>query len=38
MPEENAENQILMEFEYYTDLFADSSTFDSNIVDGETQK
>ena len=37
MPDENAVNQILMEFEYYTDLFAYGTTFDSTLIDEQTQ-
>ena len=36
MPEEWSEKQIFMEFEYYLDLLADSTTFNETLVDAET--
>ena len=35
MPDENSQNQIVMEFEYYTDLIAQSTTFDEALVGKE---
>jgi hypothetical protein len=37
MPDTDSKKQILMEYEYFTDLFAESTTFNATLVDEETQ-
>ena len=35
MPLSNAKNQIIMEFEYFMDIFIESTTFNPDYIDEE---
>ena len=36
MPDQDAEKQILMEYQYFTDTLANTTVFDSEHIDAET--
>ena len=38
MPDSQAKDQIIMEYEYYMDIFAKSTSFDPNFIAQETSE